>query len=191
MFNLAINNEAIQGCDPIPLLTNNLIYKGYDAMAKSNLSKPVIICNVEDCNSVFFAKGYCQKHYWQQHRHGKIMDRTIYDPNEFIIDGGICMIQIYDINCEPKEVAIIDVADIPLACGIKWSLDGHGYVTRSTGKKRTILAHLIMNPVPKGLRVDHKDRNPLNNRRSNLRYATRSQNRSNAYTEQIRADLKA
>jgi len=35
MLNFAINNEAIQGLAPIPLLTRNLIYKGYDVMAKS------------------------------------------------------------------------------------------------------------------------------------------------------------
>ena len=41
MFNFAINNEAIQVARPIPLLTDNFIYKGYDVMAKqkSNQSK--------------------------------------------------------------------------------------------------------------------------------------------------------
>jgi hypothetical protein len=36
----------------------------------------------------------------------------------------------------------------------------------------------IMNP-PKGLLVDHRNRDGLDNRRSNLRFATRSQNRCN------------
>lgn len=39
MLNFAINNEAIQGSVPIPLLTKNLIYKGDKAMAESIISK--------------------------------------------------------------------------------------------------------------------------------------------------------
>src|SRR5690242_15474624 len=50
----------------------------------------------------------------------------------------------------------------------------HGYVRVG----RMMLHDLIMRP-PAGYEVDHRDGNPLNCRRSNLRIATRSQNNSN------------
>lgn len=47
------------------------------------------------------------------------------------------------------------------------------------GKQTTIQMHTqIMNP-PKGMQVDHIDRDGLNNRRSNLRITTRAQNQQN------------
>ncbi len=46
------------------------------------------------------------------------------------------------------------------------------------GMKALRMHREIMNPQ-KGLHVDHKNRNPLDNRRDNLRLATRSQNMAN------------
>lgn len=59
--------------------------------------------------------------------------------------------------------------------------DGRLYVARSCSKgtrNKRYLHHDIMPKVP-GMDIDHRDRNRLNNRRDNLRYATRSQNMGN------------
>jgi hypothetical protein len=56
--------------------------------------------------------------------------------------------------------------------------DGHIYARDKKTKKTTALARIIMN-AKQGEIVDHRDRNPLNNRRSNLRIATHRQNMLN------------
>jgi len=57
-------------------------------------------------------------------------------------------------------------------CGRRW------YAERNGGQK-TISMHRQLMDFPEGQIVDHKDRNGLNNQRSNLRLATRSQNNAN------------
>ena len=62
-----------------------------------------------------------------------------------------------------------------------WHYD-HGYAvhtTRRNGKPYKIYLHDLILPPPSGYEVDHKDTNKLNNRRSNLRLATKSQNKMN------------
>ena len=45
---------------------------------------------------------------------------------------------------------------------------------------KNLLLHRFIMGNPKGMDVDHWDRNPLNNRRNNLRIASRTQNNMNA-----------
>lgn len=56
------------------------------------------------------------------------------------------------------------------------------YTVRFTYEHKTVNLHRMIigeGNIPKGFEVDHKDRNPLNNVRSNLRIATKSQNNIN------------
>lgn len=65
----------------------------------------------------------------------------------------------------------------------KWRLGANGYVCRgerTSGEKyRTILLSREILNAPPGLCVDHKDHDPLNNTRSNLRICTYIQNQRN------------
>ena len=50
----------------------------------------------------------------------------------------------------------------------------------TTIDRECVPMHRLITKAPKGLEVDHEDHNGLNNQRSNLRIATRSQNMANA-----------
>ena len=56
-----------------------------------------------------------------------------------------------------------------------WCKDSHGYASAWIDHKCVRLHHLIL-LKKKYFEVDHVNRNPLDNRRCNLRYVTRSQN---------------
>ena len=85
------------------------------------------------------------------------------------------------------EIAIVDDADFERLNQWKWHFNGR-YVKRREylggGRKnqrgRAILMHRLVNNTPPNSITDHINGNPLDNRRSNLRTCTPSQNQANA-----------
>lgn len=83
--------------------------------------------------------------------------------------------------------AEVDAADFEYLSQWKWQYGGDGYAVRDEYlgkvdgkyKHRTVLMHRVLINAPPSLDVDHINRDKLDNRRSNLRLATRSQNRAN------------
>jgi hypothetical protein len=82
--------------------------------------------------------------------------------------------------------AIVDTADYYRFSCFKWYIDGHDgnfYAVRGkrVGKDNVIKVrlHREIMEAPKGLLVDHKNWNGLDNRRSNLRLATYGENTQN------------
>lgn len=74
---------------------------------------------------------------------------------------------------------MVDKEDIGAANKYKWYRNCNGYaISTRTRPQSTFLHGLIMQP-PDGVVVDHKSGNKLDNRRSNLRLATHSQNLCN------------
>jgi len=61
---------------------------------------------------------------------------------------------------------------------------GNYYARRRQGKKHIYMHHQIMGKPPKGLELDHRDGNRLNNLRSNLRFVTHRQNCQNRMNEE-------
>ncbi|MGA2322269.1 MAG: AP2 domain-containing protein [Sedimentisphaerales bacterium] len=80
------------------------------------------------------------------------------------------------------EFAILDPQDYYRLCNFKWFLKGR-YALRSfkiaPDKTKMISIHREIMNAPDGLLVDHKNGDGLDNRRSNLRLATHSQNQCN------------
>ena len=99
---------------------------------------------------------------------------------EIRIEGNIAYVPL-----TKGHEAIIDAADVHLVKGWNWC----ALVTTWTvyahrcggpkGKQKSYYMHRILMGDPKGLEVDHIDGNGINNRRSNLREATKAQNRHN------------
>jgi len=80
-------------------------------------------------------------------------------------------------------VAIVDDDDFDLIKKYKWrALTGKGlqYAVTSTFPLKSMSMHRLIINAPDGKQVDHIDGNGLNNRKSNLRLCTHSQNQRNS-----------
>ena len=73
----------------------------------------------------------------------------------------------------------VDATDAEGVRAVRWWRSVEGYVTGKVGGKNYRLHRYLLDP-PASMEVDHIDGNPLNNSRSNLRLATRAQNRRNS-----------
>jgi hypothetical protein len=92
--------------------------------------------------------------------------QEIVPPDKIILAGG--------------HVCLVDPEDLPLVSQFSWhALKSHGkdkwYAKRNTPSK--VLMHVLLMG---GKGVDHRNGNGLDNRRDNLRFASRSQNAQNA-----------
>ncbi|WP_182006271.1 HNH endonuclease [Priestia aryabhattai] len=135
------------------------------------------ICKVEWCEEKHRENGYCSRHAWQYRNWGEIR-RSRGDKNEFILKDDHAEIILYDINYKEKARAIVDLDDVERCKTYKWSLRTDGYVSTKIMNKGLKLHRFIMN-TPKGKHTDHKDRDRLNNRKSNLEICTQSKNNKN------------
>lgn len=78
------------------------------------------------------------------------------------------------------KVAIVDADDYEWLAQWKWCVSSWGYAIRSTGGKPSqIRMHRQIMDAPPDIQVDHINGNRLDNRRSNLRLATSSQQKMN------------
>lgn len=97
------------------------------------------------------------------------------------------IIMIFNMKLIPLNkgfFAKVDDADFEKACSRKWFVKKYAhsdtFCAVANGPNRTrIYLHRLLLDAPKHLQVDHADRDGLNNQRSNIRLATRSQNQYN------------
>ncbi len=148
------------------------------------------LCIIENCNKDHFGLGYCIKHYKQFKRYGEIPKRTRRDANEFIIDGDICWVILYDKNNKEKTRAKFLSIYYNQICNpkLKWHLHNYGYVGAIWTDENNIQQHIFLHEaiiqlsdqeIPDGYEIDHKDGNKLNCLDNNLRICTKSQNGQN------------
>lgn len=82
--------------------------------------------------------------------------------------------------------ALVDADNFNELNQLNWRLQQDNFtryaitnVKNDGGKWTSVYMHQLILPLPKPLQVDHKNHNGLDNRRINLREATRSQNQAN------------
>jgi len=79
----------------------------------------------------------------------------------------------------------VDEADAALVLSYQWHLHKASYCVYARGypkgnrKAGLVYMHRLLTGAPKGKDVDHRDGDGLNNRRSNIRVCSRSQNNAN------------
>ena len=178
-------------------------------MAENNITKFIKTCQVEECDEKHWGRGYCLKHYNYARRNGLLgygickidgcenpvdsqglchkhyaqvrrvgyTHRTRNDPNIFEeIDNGY-LIWLCDSQGHLRAKTTIDLEDYKKTKGLKWCLGSHGYVEHAA--RNLLLHHHIFIKPMYGYEIDHRDRNKLNNRRSNLRIADHTHNNAN------------
>lgn len=74
---------------------------------------------------------------------------------------------------------LVDNNDYENVSKYRWHLSNSGYVKAQVNKKTTFLSHFIFGKPKHRHVIDHKNNNPLDNRRCNLQEATYSQNAQN------------
>jgi len=135
------------------------------------------ICKVKNCEREQKTKEYCGKHYMQLWEYGKILKRTKRDPNKIVDCGDYYEICIYNIKQKEIARAKIDKDDLDKAKQYKWHLNDQGYIIHRY--KRTIRLHKLILGKKEGYEIDHINHDTLDNRKQNLRFATRSENNKN------------
>src|SRR3990167_5315472 len=103
----------------------------------------------------------------------------------------VSKLDVISITLTQDKVALIDASDWPLISGYTWhaALRGHSgrhwyaVTTVYTGKnqyRKLVPMHRLLLDPPDDIEIDHINGDGLDNRRSNLRLATRIQNAANS-----------
>lgn len=99
--------------------------------------------------------------------------------NKYIIYETHAEIVLYDKQGNEKCRVLIDNEDIQMLKEYTWYLHKNGYIISNTGSKNGIKIHRLIMNAPEDKVVDHISHNKLDNRKSNLRICTQSENTMN------------
>ena len=130
---------------------------------------------------------YCHKHYNQYMKHGKCLDRSMYDPNDYEVSGDVAKIFMYDKYGNRTGTAIVDLEDLDKCLQYKWHVakGRHTAYAKTTLKgkkeKKEFYLHRFVTGYEGNLVIDHINGNGLDNRKENLRICSRSRNAMNLH----------
>lgn len=140
------------------------------------------------CGGKYHAKGYCEKHYLQMKRHGKILDRTIYDKNEWKMYDDYAECVTYDKYGNNNGLVKVDLEDFEklrdYKVYLRESINGKKYAMLSC-KSHKYFVHRFVLGISKEKydsscnSVDHLNGDSLDNRKCNLRICSQNENMKN------------
>lgn len=119
---------------------------------------------------------FCQKHYSQLYNLGGLKEITVYDRNQYRIEDNVAYIMLRNQKNENIAETMIDVEDLERVLEHKWYLGTWGYAENG---KLGLIQRFILNEYNSEKIPDHINRNPLDNRRCNLRIVDKSMNAVN------------
>ena len=134
-------------------------------------------CRVEWCKGTPnpSGNGYCRKHYDQMRKYGHILDiRTRCDMNRINCFDDHAEIVITNRKDEYVCTAIIDKEDVERISNHRWTFNGK-YIRMFNGTSPIYLHRFIMG-YEGNLDIDHINGDRLDNRKKNLRIASRAEN---------------
>lgn len=156
--------------------------KHYNIM-RNQLKRKCSFCGIEEGESqikwnMATQNYYCKKHYLQLFSIGSPTKVCKYDKNEFIIYDNHAEIILYNNRGEECARTIIDTDDVEKCKNYRWGYDGRYAISGYKENEIIYLHKYVMNVFDERM-VDHIDKKPLDNRKSNLRIATAQQNSIN------------
>lgn len=143
------------------------------------------ICGVDQTEkTIKRIKGMClcPKHITQYYRYGHFIEKTIYDPNDYVLFDDHAEIILRDRFTNEVGRAIIDKEDVSKCKEHKWHLRkgrNTDYAIATIGEKEKIHLHRLILDYDGPDDIDHIDRNGLNNRKENLRILSHADNLRN------------
>lgn len=130
---------------------------------------------------------YCKRHYLQIKRHGKILNRTIYEPNEWKVLNNYAICITYNKYGIPNNIVKVDIDKMEELKRYKIYCRKHDcgkqYACLSINGKKVLLHRYLMNVYNKeytlNSSIDHINGDSLDNRMSNLRICSHKDNMKN------------
>lgn len=147
--------------------------KRYGYKPKLKHTEPCCICN--DKFSAFYdGKPYCNKHWLKMYYWGDVEEHPRGRTNKYVEhDDYISVI------CKNGEEILIDKCDFEKLKLHSWCISKTGYPVANIEGKTTKLHRYLLNLTDPDVVVDHKNHNPLDNRRFNIRICTQRENSMN------------
>ena len=148
-----------------------------------------LVCSIcgEPMDSHFDGIPYCKKHYLQMRRHGKILKRTIFDKNEWIIFDTYAACITYKKDGTPNSIVKVDLDYVEDLKNYKIYCRTHDcgkqYACICIDRRKILLHRYLMNIHNQEYTIrnciDHINGDSLDNRIANLRVCTIKQNTQN------------